>query len=133
MDNDPEYLEDEWTNIRQKRGLLDICLSGEKCYAELGCFPCMYKFHAQSPDKINMVFYLHTDSNTTNQTVWYNDFREKIPLLRLDTGKDLWVIIHGFEGQWPLPWLQLMTTALISRVRASGVVWGWCWWGGGEL
>lgn len=100
---------------RIKRGLTDICLSGEKCYDGLGCFPCQYKFHAQSPEEINMVFYLHTDSNTTNQTVWYKNFEASIPRLRLDVSRDLWVIIHGFEGQWPLPWMELMTTALLSE------------------
>lgn len=109
---------------RIERGVSDICLSGQRCYGDLGCFPCFKGFHAQSPQKINMAFYLYTPTGVSGsqvnddvQTIPYVTFNRSVQNAELDSQKDLWVITHGFEGQWPLPWLELMREALVQKVK----------------
>ena len=98
---------------REKRG---VCLSGEKCFGDLGCYSCIKKFSVYTPEEIDMEFYLYTAPNAAKQTIHYVQYDSDINSVNLDKSRNLWVIIHGFEGQWPLPWQELMTSALLAKV-----------------
>ncbi len=101
-----------------------LCESGKRCYREpedLGCFEigpfsiwCHQEVLPESPETISPEFWLYTPDGHV-QTFDFFHLNTTVKKLKLDPGKEFWLIVHGFGG-WPKHWMSPVKDALVEKV-----------------
>lgn len=97
---------------------------GEKCCENLGCFSnkkgTPWEHLGQKPDCMSDIkpeFFLFTPENNTAQSFDYFSFNATVDSLRINTSKPFFVVIHGYNTQWPNNFMFPMKDELIRLVR----------------
>lgn len=95
------------------------CRTGKMCDKDLGCFEqgtktpwCHQGAIPETPAKINPEFYVYSPGGR-EQIIDYSGLAISVNELVLDTSKELWILVHGFGGEWPKTWMFRMKDVLI--------------------